>query len=83
MTDFHHAKYRFSFCFTNYGKPFYCTLIQKNTRFSFFSKMDVVFRTELGLVDKCQVQPFCALRKLEGSPQQQQQQQFISTTVYN
>ena len=46
--------------------------------------MDVAFRTELELVDKMSGAAILgqgsALRKLEGSPQQQQ---FISTTVYN
>ena len=77
MTYLHHAKYRFSCCFTNYGKPFYCT-----KEYKIFT--DVAFRTELELVDKMSAATILgqgsALRKLEGSPQQQQ---FISTTVYN
>ena len=44
----------------------------------------MTFRTELELVDKMSAATILgqgsALRKLEGSPQQQQ---FISTTVYN
>ena len=69
--------------FTLFHKLWWALLLYTDAKeYKIFT--DVAFRTELELVDKMSAATILgqgsALRKLEGSPQQQQ---FISTTVYN